>query len=196
MGEGESGDGGDVFDGCTADSFDRAKGSKQESAAFGADSGDFIEDGAVHPFVAEFAVESDGEAVGFVAEFAKEHESGGSEREDDFAVTIDGESFFGCSDDSIRDEDDFLLFGESDHGKTEIECVAGFEGGTELTFSTIDHDEVGDIHEFWIAIEVAAEAPGNDFVHHGEVVGFFGVPLDFEASVFVFGCDSIFANDH
>jgi len=194
--EGEGGYGGDVFNRGAADAFDGAEGAEEKSSAFGADSGDFVEDGAVHAFIAEFAVEGDGKSVGFVAEFAQEHESGRGEGEDDFAVAVDRESFFGSSDNGIGHEDDFLFFGESDHGETETEGVAGFEGGTELTFSTIDHDEVGDFNKFGIAIKIAAESAGDDFVHHGEVVGFFGVPLDFESTVFVFGGDSVLADNH
>lgn len=150
----------------------------------------------MHALVAEFAVEGDGESVGFVAESAEEHKAGGGEGEDDFAVGVDGESVAGFSGDLVGDEDDFLFFGEADHGDGEFEGIAGFEGGAELAFSAINHDEVGEFGEFGIAIEVAAEASGDDFVHHGEVVGFFRVPLDFESAVFVFGGLSIFGDDH
>lgn len=141
-------------------------------------------------------MEGNGESVGFIAEFAQEHESGAGEGEDDFAVVVDGEAIFGFAGDLVGDEDDFLFFGESDHGDAESEGVSGFEGGAELAFAAIDHHEIREFGEFGVAIEVAAESSRDDFVHHDEVVWFFGVPLNFEAAVFVFGWLSVFGDDH
>ena len=64
---GHGGDGGEVFYGGAADAFYRAERSEQESSAAGADAGDFFDGGAGHSFIAEFAVEGNGEAVGFVS---------------------------------------------------------------------------------------------------------------------------------
>lgn len=149
-------------------------------------------------FVADFSVVGEGEAVGFVAESAEEEKARGVHGEDDFAVGVAAGEVRVLGGLGIEggDDNEFLFFGEADHGYGELEGIAGAEGGAELAFAAVDHDEVGEFAEFGVSIEEAAEPAGDDFVHHGEVVGGFVVPFDAEAAVLVFGGFAVFGDDH
>lgn len=198
MGEGEGGDGGDFFGGGAADGGDGAEGAEEEASAFGADSGDFIEDRALNALVADFAVVGEGEPVGLVAEAAEEKEPGAVHGEDGFAEGVASGEIGVLRGVGVegRDKDDLLFFGEADHGDGELEGITGAEGGAELALAAVDHDEVGEFGELGIAVQIAAEAAGDDFVHHGEVVGGFVVPFDAEPAVLVFGGFGVLTNDH